>query len=75
MERDGGYLLEKVGKTRRKSRCREGSPRQILLTGAGLAPSVPPWTCSMPFFVDSLQGTHCAFVCTFVRSGLFPLLF
>ena len=25
-------------------------------------------------FVDSLQGRHCAFVCTFVPSGRFPVV-
>ena len=43
-------------------------PSSSFLTGADLLPLSFHGRCSVPFFVDSLQGTHCAFVCTFVHS-------
>src|SRR5215831_17074071 len=33
-----------------------------------------PSNYGQPFFVDSVQGTHCAFGCTFVPSGRFPVV-
>ena len=33
----------------------------------------PPTDVQHAIFVDSLQGTHCVFVCTFVHSGRFPV--